>query len=123
MLKFHRTTCTSDYHLSNLRWVSKSDNIRNKSLHKGINYRYVDDISDDCLVVDMYETKTEIHQFENYYYDVENDIFYYDNDVNYRILHVNRKKSGTKFVRLLDVNHKSVSVYITKFLKQYDLID
>lgn len=113
----------TDNHLSNLRWVNRSINQKNKSSNKGIHYRYVDEISDDCLVVDMYQTKTEIHYFENYYYDVDSNIFYYDNDANYRILHINTTKSGTKYVNLKDVKIKSVAVVINRFLKQHDLID
>ena len=46
-----------DYHLSNLRWVSLSENCKNKTAAKNnIVYRCVDSIPDDAIVVDEYGT-------------------------------------------------------------------
>ena len=110
----------TDYHLSNLRWVSYSENNRNKSSNRGINYQYVDTIPDESIVVDFYDTRNERHEFENYYY--HDGVFYYDNDMNYRILHINETKWGSQFVSMKDVNGKTTSVYINRFLEQHDLL-
>ena len=110
----------SDYHLSNLRFVSQSDNLMNKSSNKGVNYTYVDNIPDESMVVDFYETRNDIHEFENYYY--HDGVFYYDNDINYRILHVNETKSGTRYVSMKNINGRKVSVYINRFLQQHDML-
>ena len=55
----------TDNHLSNLRWCSSSDNSKNKSSYKGVDYEYVDDIPDEAMVVDFYEIRTEHHEFES----------------------------------------------------------
>lgn len=110
----------TDNHLSNLRWCSSSDNNRNKSSFKGVDYEYVDDIPDDAMIVDFYETRTEHHEFESYYF--YNDVFYFFNGIKYRILHVNYNKSGNAFVSMRDVENRLVSVYYTKFQRQHDLI-
>ena len=110
----------SDNRLINLRWISPSKNYRNKSSFKGVNYNYVDDIPDDSLIVDFYETRNARHEFEGYYY--HEGVFYYDNDYNYRILNINVNKSGNQFVCLRDIYGRHVKLYINRFLQQHDLL-
>ena len=45
----------SDYHLSNLRWVSQSQNNENRSSHKGVEYEYVDDLPLDIEPIILYK--------------------------------------------------------------------
>lgn len=119
----------SDYHISNLRWVTSSENQRNRASQKGIKYEYFDDIPDESIVIDFYETRNGMRYFDKnryfYYYDDENDvdIFYgkIKNDL-YRRLHINCNKWGNKYVNTLDVNNKVVAICLTKFKQQYDLI-
>ncbi len=110
----------TDNRIENLRWVSSSKNNRNRSVYNGVQSYYEAEISDESMKVDFYKTINEVHEFEKYYY--YNGKFYYDNDVNYRILNENISKSGYKYVNMRDINNKFVSVYIHKFLKQHDLI-
>ena len=110
----------ADNHLSNLRWCSLTDNNINKSSNKGVQYEFIDDIPEDAIAVEWYETRTEHHEFESYYF--YNDVFYFFNGIKYRILHVNYNKSGNAFVSMRDVENRLVSVYYTKFKRQYDLI-
>ena len=110
----------SDYHIENLRWCTQSMNIRNQSSHKGITYQYVDTIPDDAMIVDCYENKTGRYEFKDYYY--HDGVFYYNNDINYRILHVNTKKNGTQFVSMNDINGKRIDLFINRFLEQHDLL-
>ena len=116
----HRNHNKTDYHIENLRWVSHSTNNRNKVSYKGVQVRYVDSIPDDAIVVDYYETRTERHEFQGYYY--HNGVFYYDNEMNYRVLNVNTTKSKCKFVCLQNTNNRKVNVYYSKFKQQHDLI-
>ena len=109
----------SDYHIENLRWVSRSINQCNKTSHKGVQYEYVDKIPDKSIVVDFYNTRTERHEFEGYYYN--DGTFYYDNDMNYRILNINTTKCGAQFVSMRSKNNSKVAVYINIFLEQHDL--
>ena len=109
-----------DYHIENLRWVSHSKNCKNRTSYKGVFYNYVDDIPDESMVVDFYETKNARHEFEGYYY--YEGVFYYDNDINYRILNVNETKSKNKFVAMTDIYGKQVNVCINRFLLQHDML-
>ena len=110
----------TDNHLHNIRWCSSSDNNRNKSSYNGVDYEFVDNIPDDAMIVDFYDTRNKHHEFEFYYF--HNDVFYFYNGINYRILHVNYSKSGNAVVAMNDINNRRVSVYYTKFKQQHDLI-
>ena len=48
----------TDFHLENLRWINQSENCKNKSSHKGIEYEYFDEISEDSIIVDKYNQHT-----------------------------------------------------------------
>ena len=109
----------TDYHLSNLRWVSSSDNNKNKTSHKGVDYIFVDKISDEAIVVNEYKN----HEFENYYYDETTDKFYYFNGFYYRELHVCEiKNKHAVFVNMLDTDNVRVRVYYNTFKRLYDLL-
>ena len=111
----------TDYHLANLRWVSQSENCKNKSSYKGVQCNYIDDIPDESMIVDFYDMTNGLrHEFEGYYY--HDGVFYYDNDVNYRILNINTNKSGTRYVAMRNIYGKLVCVCINRFLKQHDLV-
>ena len=72
----------SDFHLSNLRWVSRSTNMENRTSCKGIECIFVDDIPDDAIKIEWYETRTQRRLFEanKYYYyrngETDEDVFY-----------------------------------------------
>lgn len=110
-----------DNHIENLRWVTKSKNNRNKSSYNNKKCRYVDSISDDAILVDFYDTRTEHHEFDECYYYHDGE-FYYDNDGNYRVLNINVNKTGCRSVRMKDKNNKDVSLVIRKFMEQHDLL-
>ena len=110
----------TDNHLHNLRWCSSSVNSKNKSSNNGIQYEFIDNIPDESMVVDFYDTRNNHHEFEFYYF--YNDVFYFFNGINYRILHVNYNKSGNACVSMRDTNNRKISVYINRFKQQHDLI-
>ena len=119
----------ADNHLSNLRWCSSTENSRNKSSNKGIQAIYTDDIPDDVMVVDFYDTRTERRVFDEgkyyYWFDETNieDVFYakITNDI-YKILHHNLTKGGIEYVYAKDINNRLVGVMINRFKQQHDLI-
>jgi hypothetical protein len=113
----HRNRDKTDYHLWNLRWVSHSENMRNSSgSRNGIVYEYLDDISDEAIIVKDYGD----HEFEDLYY--HEDVFYKFNGINYRKLHVSESKGGLLQVQAIDINHKNVRIFYSKFKRIYDLI-
>ena len=114
----HMNKQTNDYHLENLRWVTISTNAENRTSHMGIEYRYVDNIPDDSITVTDYGT----HYFNNYFFNVDADRFYFHNGVAYRELHINEERNGSLFVNMKDTNNRSVRVYYLKFKKLYDLV-
>ena len=125
----HINHIKTDNRIENLRWVSASDNLKNRSSYKSVQYQFIDDIPDGAIVVDFYETRTERREFEEgeyyYYRDEENDedIFYAKiTDNLYKILHVNISKSGKKSVNIKDVNNKITALMIHRFKYQHDLL-
>ena len=110
----------TDYHIENLRWVTPSSNQQNKSSHKGVVYEFVDDIPDESIVVDFYDTRTDHYEFDDYYF--YDDVFYFYNGINYRVLHVNESKYGSKYVSMNDINGNPIKVYYSKFKQQHDLM-
>lgn len=109
----------SDNHLSNLRWVSHSKNIMNCTAYHGIPARYVDEISPEALVVDYYDNKHGRHYFTDYYY--YEGVFYYDNDMNYRVLNINLLRNEAQYVNMNDTEGKRVKVFVARFLEQHDM--
>ena len=107
----------TDYHIENLRFVSPSENCKNKSSNNGIDYTFVDDIDGDSIVIEDYGH----HHFEEYYYDTTVDKFFFWNGVKYRELHFNDRKNGSKYVYMNSTENKYVCVSIAKFKKLYGL--
>ena len=125
----HKNRNRADNHLSNLRWCSSTDNNRNKSSNKGIQAIYTDDIPDEAMVVEWYDTRTERRVFDEnkyyYWFDETNneDVFYAKiTDDIYKILHHNQNKSGNEWVAMNDINNRLVGVMINRFKRQHDLI-
>ena len=106
-----------DYHIENLRWVSKSENNRNRTSNKGVQYTFVDDIDEDSIMITDYGK----HEFEGYYYDEKVDKFFFDNGQQYRELHINELKNGSKVVKLLSTEGKRVNIYYSTFKKLYGI--
>ena len=107
----------TDYRVSNLRWVSVSDNARNKSSTRGVVYEYVDTIPDEAIKVDTYGN----HTFDNYYFF--DNVFYFYTGINYRKLHISENKYGNKWVSLISDVGKNVLVYYGKFKREHDIYD
>jgi hypothetical protein len=106
----------TDYHLSNLRWISVSNNNRNKSIHAGVVYTFVDEISPEAIHVTEYSG----NEFTDLYYH-ENTFFYW-NGIQYRKLNITELKNGAFVVNIRSINHHNVAIYYSKFKREYDLI-
>jgi hypothetical protein len=106
----------TDNRLLNLRWISVSNINRNKSSSKGVEYTFVDEISPEAIHVTEYSG----HEFTDLYY--HENVFYYFNGVQYRLLHITEEKNGTLLVNMRNINHRNVRIYYSKFKREYDLI-
>ena len=104
-----------DNRIENLRWCSASENSKNKSSNKGVEYEFFDEIDENSVVVNDYGR----HQFEDYYYIHEEDSFYFFNGVKYRRLHLNEMRNGSLYVNMFNTENKLVKVYLSKFKKIY----
>ncbi len=111
----HKYKDRTDYHIENLRWISRSKNQENKLSHNGINYEYIDDLPDDSIEVTDYNE----HQFEDLYYSESLDRFLFYNGVQYRILHVNHRAGGAAFVNANNINNVRVKISYAKFKRIY----
>jgi PhoPQ-activated pathogenicity-related protein len=105
-----------DNRLSNLRWISPSDNNRNMSSHAGVAYTFVDEISSEAIHVTEYSG----YEFNDLYF--HDNTFFYFNGIQYRKLHITELKSGALVVNITNVNHRNVTLTYAKFKREYDLI-
>lgn len=107
----------ADNRLENLRYVSYSENNKNKSSTKGYVYTLLayDDAPEDLIAVDHYNQ----HELEDYYYSPEENKFYFDTGVNYRELPILFTQSGSAFVNARSVQNNRVHIFFTKFKKLF----
>lgn len=103
--------------IENLRWVSKSENQKNKNGFNGKEFIYKSHLSENTIKISKYGD----FEFEFYYFDDEK--FYYFNGFEYRELnYYQNKKCGAFFVQVYDKNNKCVKIYLNKFKQLYNLI-
>jgi hypothetical protein len=112
----HRNRNKTDYHLSNLRWVSHSQNMRNRSGYLNKMYEYVDELPDDAIIVNEYGK----HEFEDLYF--HEDAFYFFNGIQFRKLHIAELKNGSLQIKAFDINGTRCGICYAKFKREYDLI-
>ena len=103
-----------NYNITNLRWCTKSENMKNRSKstrNTDIEYEYVDDIPDNAVSILRYGK----HWFKDYYY--ANNTFYYYNQHQFRILPKLIDRNGCEYVYAYNTNNKKVGIYINKWDK------
>ena len=105
-------------HINNLRWVSSKENNMNRSTYKGYEAEYFDEIDEDAIIVDTYNT----HNFIDYYYVEKEDAFYLYNGIKFRKLRILYTKYNRAFVHARNVDGKIIKIFYSSFKKQYDLI-
>ena len=117
----HINHVRSDNHINNLEWCTRSENLMDRTGHLGVKYKFVDELPEDAFNILQYETKTEIHEFdeERYWYSSSTDLFYFNNKRNYRILHLSYKPGCYKRVCMTDINKNSVNISYDTFKNQY----
>ena len=97
-------------HISNLRWTTHSENMRNQSAHNGITYQYVDKLPPGTLEVCTYKD----FEFDRlFYFD---GLFYYYNGVSYRILLIH-ETNGSKYVNVFDIKNERRRIFYGQLSK------
>ncbi|KAI5537749.1 His-Me finger endonucleases family, partial [Trichomonas vaginalis G3] len=100
----HINHIRNDNRLENLRWVTYSENNKNKGKFGDIIFEFVDELEDETIEITDYGK----HTFEFYYYSEEQDSFYFYTGVNYRKLQVYFTKAGYAYVNTRDTDGKYV---------------
>lgn len=101
-----------DNRIENLRWITSSENNRNKAGYNKIKVNYEDELSEDAIEVKEYGN----HKFNFIYFD--DDKFYYYTGAAYRELQYKVKSgSGSLYVNVRDINNINVNIYINLFKK------
>jgi hypothetical protein len=103
--------------LSNLRYVSRSTNQKNRSSFCSRKYIYYDSLSENSFEIKSYVK----YSFEHYHYDKERKCFVFFNGLKYRRLIENCLK-GSYFVNMRDIDNINRIVMINKFKKLNNLI-
>lgn len=115
----HKNHIKTDNRIENLRWVSASENLKNRTIANGHRFKYIEyeDTPEDIIIVDSYGG----YEFENYYYSEETNRFYFDTGVNLKELIICYRYNGDAIVNMFDINKKQRVVVFTKFKRLYGI--
>ena len=97
-------------HINNLRWVSRSDNNRNRASYTRQKILHVDKLPDDWVPFELYSGI----EFEGYSYSPSEDKFYYDNGAKIRIQNLT-DLNGYKMFKARDITGKYRAILVDKW--------
>lgn len=107
----------SNNHINNLRWVTRSENLLNRSRNRYYIWEEVETLPDDAFELTEYSG----YNLEDYYYSPSADTFYFFNGIKYRKL-IKCLKNNSYLVYVRTVENKQIGVYLSKFKKLYNII-
>ncbi|KAI5508617.1 HNH endonuclease family [Trichomonas vaginalis G3] len=99
-----------DFHISNLRWTTRRENMRNISGSNGYWFDIVDSLPEDAVEIIQYS----YHTLENYYYVPSEDVFYCFMGTQYRRMNVLRQYNKD-YINITDVEGRRTKLFIAKF--------
>ena len=115
----HINHVRDDNHINNIRWVTQSENERNKTSYKNVKATYLYELPDNCIPVEIYRGII----FENYFYCKDNGKCYYDNGVFVRELMTHKLHGKYDFINARDIENKQRCIYIKTWLREEALIE
>ena len=99
-----------DNRIENLRWVSPSENLKNRSSYKKQKIIYVEELPEDWMPFELYNGI----EFEGYSYSPSEDKFYYDNGAKIRIQNIS-VLYGYKVFSARDITGKYRKITVDKW--------
>jgi hypothetical protein len=105
----HINHVRSDNHLSNLRWVSASDNGFNKSAGRLHKFEYFDELPAPCQAFVFYNG----YDFEGYMIDQEKNMFFH-NGLMFRKLRQSTLHGRYQYYHMFDIDGIERNVYLNK---------
>lgn len=107
----HIDNNTSNFDISNLRWVSNQQNSNNKRGDVTVK-----ELPSATIMVESYNG----WEFSDLYY--HDNTFYRDNGISYKVMKIQRHKRGESyFIKAFDVSGVQRSIYLTRFKREYDI--
>lgn len=110
----HINHIRDDNHINNLRWVTQSENNKNRSEYNNVKATYLNELPDNCIPIEIYRGII----FENYFYCKDTGKCYYDNGVFVRELMIHKSHGVADYINVRDINNKSRSIYIKTWLRE-----
>ena len=96
----------TDNHVSNLRWTTPSENLRNRTGHGQYRYTFIDELPETAEPIERYNR----HEFNDLWIDYENQKLYVFQVVKYRELRQLQGRWG-RYYNAFDSEGKRVYLY------------
>ena len=110
----HKNLRRDDNHLINLRFCSYKQNNNNRR-----NNIIVNELPEDAIIVESYNN----YKFNDLYYSQSTDRFYYFTGLDYvERKPIKNKRCESYFIHARDINENDISIYYSKFKREYGLI-
>ncbi|CAL5982203.1 Conserved_hypothetical protein [Hexamita inflata] len=102
----HKNRNNQDNRVENLRWITQSNNCKNRKSNKGIIYEYFDELPDEenCIEFQCYNG----YQFGHCYINTETLEICYDNDYQFRKLYL--PKNNRYCLQDINNNRRQISL-------------
>ncbi|CAL6102621.1 Conserved_hypothetical protein [Hexamita inflata] len=104
-------------HYTNLRYISRSNNHKNKSSYKGNEAIYLDEISECCLEITEYNQ----HKFENYFLNPYTYEMFYYNNFQFRQLNL-LNHNGFMCYSVRNKQNISIKISLNKLKNDYKVL-
>ena len=101
----HMNQNNTDNRIENLRWSTRSENLKNRTSNKGVKYTFYDKLPDTAESLDSYNG----HDLDGVYIDYTTEKLYLFNGVKYREL-IPLKNKGNIYYTLYSIEDMHISL-------------